>query len=74
MANNGNQLHEGHIAVWDGPQLMTSKPEADKFEENGPLNGTTVLQLTITLSRVSTIKNNCDTLITLRSVCAANFV
>lgn len=43
------------MAVWDGPQLTTSKPEADKFEENGPLNGTTVLKLTITLSRVRTI-------------------
>lgn len=35
---------------------MTTKPETDKFEENGPLNGTAVLQPTITQSRVSTIK------------------
>lgn len=52
---NAISYARGHIAAWDGPQLMTTKPEADIFEENGPLNGAAVLQLTITLSRVSTI-------------------
>lgn len=56
VVDNDHQLHEAHFAVWGVPQLMTSNLEADKFKENGPFNGNTVLQLTITPSGVSTIK------------------